>query len=244
MEIQFSVTGPRRKALAQAVGRHIGAASKYLGAPTFAYMVGGYTIDRNGTLIGDTSQELLDALAAEGFEPLIAENAEHAPSANMRIIELPSEAFDDLAFANLERLVESKGALIKRSINADDLPIERGENTLSFLWLGDDASDDMVDACTHFITALCKMAKKLRRVTAKQKAVGNEKYAFRCFLLRLGFIGTEYKGIRKILLENLDGDAAFKQPPTSRGGTSRGCITIETIPPTIETIPPTIETAV
>ena len=38
----------------------------------------------------------------------------------------------------------------------------------------------------------------------------NEKYAFRCFLLRLGFIGEEYKVERKILLKNLTGSSAFK----------------------------------
>ena len=45
---------------------------------------------------------------------------------------------------------------------------------------------------------------------AKEKIVDNEKYAFRCFLLRLGFIGTEYKTERKILLRNLSGSSAFK----------------------------------
>lgn len=38
----------------------------------------------------------------------------------------------------------------------------------------------------------------------------DEKYAFRCFLLRLGFIGEEYKVERKILLKNLTGSSAFK----------------------------------
>ncbi len=38
----------------------------------------------------------------------------------------------------------------------------------------------------------------------------NEKYAFRCFLLRLGFIGSEYKAERKILLKNLCGSSTFK----------------------------------
>ena len=54
------------------------------------------------------------------------------------------------------------------------------------------------------------MSKDAKRVTAKEKDVDNEKYAFRCFLLRLGFIGTEYKAERKILLRNLDGSSAFK----------------------------------
>jgi hypothetical protein len=54
------------------------------------------------------------------------------------------------------------------------------------------------------------MAKAQKRVTATEQPVDNEKYAFRCFLLRLGFIGTEYKESRKILLKNLSGNSAFK----------------------------------
>jgi hypothetical protein len=61
-----------------------------------------------------------------------------------------------------------------------------------------------------FITALCEMAKNQKRVTATDKAPANEKYAFRCFLLRLGFIGDEYKAARKILLRNLTGNTAFR----------------------------------
>ena len=49
-----------------------------------------------------------------------------------------------------------------------------------------------------------------KRITATEKPVDNEKYAFRCFLLRLGFIGNEYKTQRKILLRNLTGSSAFK----------------------------------
>ena len=49
-----------------------------------------------------------------------------------------------------------------------------------------------------------------KRVTAKAKPVANEKYAFRCFLLRLGFIGKEWKDERKTLLKNLSGSSAFR----------------------------------
>jgi CRISPR/Cas system-associated protein endoribonuclease Cas2 len=55
------------------------------------------------------------------------------------------------------------------------------------------------------------MSKNLKRANSKEKEVENEKYAFRCFLLRLGFIGTEYKTYRKILLRNLEGSSAFKE---------------------------------
>ena len=54
------------------------------------------------------------------------------------------------------------------------------------------------------------MALKQKRITTKEKPVDNEKYAFRCFLLRLGFIGAEYKTARKILLKNLSGSSAFR----------------------------------
>ena len=67
-----------------------------------------------------------------------------------------------------------------------------------------------MEAYTHFLTALCEMARTQKRITAKEKEVENEKYAFRCFLLRLGFIGEEFKRERKILLRNLEGSSAFK----------------------------------
>jgi len=54
------------------------------------------------------------------------------------------------------------------------------------------------------------MAKTQQRVNATEKQVENEKYAFRCFLIRLGFVGSEFKAERKILLKNLSGNSAFR----------------------------------
>ena len=62
------------------------------------------------------------------------------------------------------------------------------------------------------------MSKDAKRITAKEKPVDNEKYAFRCFLLRPGFIGGEYKTDRKILLRNLSGSSAFKSGKAVCGG--------------------------
>ena len=61
-----------------------------------------------------------------------------------------------------------------------------------------------------FISRLCATAKEQKRVTAVERAVDNEKYAFRCFLLKVGFIGDEYKVARKILLTRLNGDSAWR----------------------------------
>ena len=118
---------------------------------------------------------------------------------------------DSAAVGNLTRLLDAKGNLIKKALGVDDLKIELNENdgTVSFPWFSE-VTPDEVKAYTHFISAICELSKNAKRVTAKEKEVDNEKYAFRCFLLRLGFIGTEYKAERKILLRNLSGSAAFK----------------------------------
>jgi len=60
------------------------------------------------------------------------------------------------------------------------------------------------------VTALCEFAKNLQRVINKPDTSDNEKYAFRCFLLRLGMIGADFKPARKVLLRRLTGSSAFR----------------------------------
>lgn len=52
MELKYNVTGAKRKALVGKVSTLLNATTKYLGAPTFAYEVGDYHIDKIGTLTG------------------------------------------------------------------------------------------------------------------------------------------------------------------------------------------------
>ncbi len=125
-------------------------------------------------------------------------------------VSLPRESFTDAALENLQKLVDAKAALIKKALAVDSLPVEADTEKVSFPWFADGQDGDSAKAYTHFITALCDMARKQKRVTAKERSADNEKYAFRCFLLRLGFIGTEYKDERKVLLKNLSGNGSFK----------------------------------
>ena len=64
MEFKFNVTGARRKALVMAISEILNAAPKYQGSPTFAYEVGGYHIDKAGTLTGADNWELIADLWA------------------------------------------------------------------------------------------------------------------------------------------------------------------------------------
>jgi hypothetical protein len=54
------------------------------------------------------------------------------------------------------------------------------------------------------------MSRNQKRISATEKAVDNEKYAFRCFLLRLGFTETNTRPREKSCLRNLSGSSAFK----------------------------------
>jgi len=114
-----------------------------------------------------------------------------------------------LGVGNLASILDAKGDLIKKALGIPKLRFTTDEENISFPWF-EEAKPDEALAYTKFISAICEMSKKQKRVTAKPKENENEKYAFRCFLLRLGFIGDEFKADRKILLSKLDGSAAFK----------------------------------
>lgn len=111
---------------------------------------------------------------------------------------------------NLTSLLDAKGSLIKKALGIPATPIEITESEIIFPWFSTLPDADTSKAYTDFISALCAMSLNLKRVTAKEKEVDNEKYVFRCFLLRLGFIGPDFKTDRKILLKNLSGSSAFK----------------------------------
>ena len=55
-----------------------------------------------------------------------------------------------------------------------------------------------------------KQAIAQQRIQAKTTDADNEKYAMRIWLLRLGMNGPEYKDERKILMQNLSGNCAFR----------------------------------
>lgn len=63
--------------------------------------------------------------------------------------------------------------------------------------------------------ALSQMAKTVRTASPKPQQNENPKYAMRTWLLRLGFIGDEFKTARELLTKRLDGEAAFRSGRTA-----------------------------
>ena len=221
MIINYNVTGSERKRLVTALSNITGVKAKYLGMPSMAYEVGAFIIDKNGSLEfsdkadGEKIENVAQCLAREGFiaeEQINAtEGKQTADSEALSLcISMPRSSFTEKALENLKGILEAKGDLIRHALEAEDLPIEISEDEVSFPWFEELPTPEEIKAYTHFISALSEMAINQKRITVKEKEVENEKYAFRCFLLRLGFIGKEYKEERKILLRNLTGSAAFK----------------------------------
>ena len=67
MALYYHVTGEQRKALVAAVSAYTGTPAVYQNAPTFAYAIGEYCMDKEGTLTGPASEALITALQAKGF---------------------------------------------------------------------------------------------------------------------------------------------------------------------------------
>jgi hypothetical protein len=192
-----------------------------------------YTVDRAGTVTSEgTSKEVFKnviiALSWRGFEP-----EEGCEQASIRVegnngkitdsvaadsnkvdlleIQMPREMFTEKGIENLRRLILAKGDLIKKAIGTDKLPINTSEETIGFPWFPLKGDADEVEHHEKFIEALCRMANNQKRVNSKAVKSENEKYDFRCFLLRLGFIGDEHRAFRRYYLRNLSGNAAFKR---------------------------------
>ena len=225
MKIHCNITKEQRKKMVEIVGRTLGVQPIYCGAPTFAYKVGAFEITRDGCIcFGDEADEaeverVRTALREAGFaaeeeesEMTTAEveTAAMTDDEDRLTISLPRSFLTETALKNLDALLASKGKLIQKAFNIEKAAYTLTDETINFAWFHGKIAEDTVRAYTDFISKLCEMAQRQKRAVAKEKVVENEKYAFRCFLLRLGMIGDDYKTSRRILLQKLMGSSAFK----------------------------------
>ena len=224
MKIHYSITKEQRKKMVEVIGTSLGTTASYCGVPLFSYKVGAFEITRDGCLcFADDADEtevecVRTALREAGFaaeedasEMATAETEEEAATdEDTLIVSIPRRFLTETGRKNLDALLASKGKLIQKAFNIEKATYTLTEETIKFAWFHGKIAEDTVRAYTDFISKLCEMAQKQKRAMAKEKPTENEKYTFRCFLLRLGMIGDAYKTSRKILLQNLTGSSAFK----------------------------------
>ena len=174
--------------------------------------------EENSASCGDTAAKWATTAETATSETPCADTAQNnstptetaEPDEDSLSISLPRSLFTETALQNLDALLLSKGRLIRHAFDIKEATYTLTDDRITFAWLHGTITDETAKAYAAFISKLCEMARTQKRVTAKEKIVDNEKYAFRCFLLRLGMIGSAYKESRKILMQNLTGSSAFK----------------------------------
>ncbi|HEY3379802.1 MAG TPA: amidoligase family protein [Armatimonadota bacterium] len=86
------------------------------------------------------------------------------------------------------------------------------KGTVEFRWFEASVHAGKVKAYVQFVLAVAVKALNARSATSRRRSFdpASAKFDWRCFLLRLGLIGSDFKTARKHLMALLPGDAAFK----------------------------------
>ena len=129
---------------------------------------------------------------------------------NRLTISIPRKSISDLALQRLMQLLENKEPLFKRALKADDLPVIVEDDTVSFPWFTLRGEKGEAAAYGQFIEALCRMAKEQTRILVKPYTEGNDRFAMRIFMVRMGMKGPQYALIRKLMMGDLTGNSGWR----------------------------------
>ena len=187
MKTKMNLNGTTRKALVAAITELTGEKPIYRAMPTCNYDIGDITVTKDGSIVFPDESDILTGLAAAGFFPVEAETETAAETEEPTglTVSLPEDGFTEASLENLRKLVEAKAGLITKALGTDRLDVTVADGKVSFPWWDRMPEPEEAQAYMSFLAALCAMAKEAKRVLAKEVEVESEKYAFRCFLLRL-----------------------------------------------------------
>ena len=218
MKAQFKqrITGTgERKTLLTPIAEQAEQSVQYAGAPSFAYTAAGWSIDKNN-IVASPVFELEDKLENITSLPGLLLDAGAAPDGQLTITIIPDSVDEERALI-IQALLESKESLIRKALQAEQpLVVGTSENGYTFSFYNATLDGAEIMAAIQFAACIYEQSLSQKRVTSKDKAVDNEKYAFRCFLLRIGMIGKEYGTARKTLSKHLSGNSSFKSGARKR----------------------------
>ena len=224
MIIRYNVTGEERKRLAYELGKITLWEPVYAKAPTFAYQVGNYTVDKTGAVIcpsgitKDVLNRFVALLKEEGFVPESIEG-------DALTISIPKDTVTPDALLRLRQIICNKAALFERAFQANIISLEESDDKISFPWFTVYGEDGEVKAYSDFVFALCRMAQERKYITTKPYDGNNDKFTMRLFLVQLDMKGDEYKQTRKILLRHLSGNSAWRNGTPTEGGDASESLT-------------------
>lgn len=240
-----------RKTLVKAMSTLLQEKPRYCFAPSFAFEFSIGTLDKEAvlhlapSLNAEAATKFAGTLSEYGFTCAVCEDEERSeiepaskaqgpveseePSAAAEPSEteqhytvyIAKASLSEATLAKLEAVVAGKASLLRKALHTENLSIARTPSGYAFPWFQIESTEEERGTYSELVRKLVAFASSIARATATDKPTDNEKYAFRCWLLRLGFIGTQYKRHRSILMRNLNGHAAFKcgyDPRSHKGG--------------------------
>ena len=216
-----------RKELINTLSEVLHEKPRYCGAPSFAYEFSLCRVDREAslhlasTIVAQSAMSAVTLLNQHGFEAEIIDDCSEIEEAldqpdeengneEYLAVFIEQEKISAETLAKLEQIVSGKATLLRKALGDSPLSIVKTSKGYAFPWFQIESDEESQSAYATLIEKMIEFAGERTRITASDKETDNPKYAFRCFLLRLGFIGSEYKRERAILLRNLEGNGAFK----------------------------------
>lgn len=231
--MKFKTTAENRKDLVKAMEEIIGVKSIYVGAPTFCYKVGDFTIGKDGSV--ETENE---RAGKQMQSELIAKGLAEGEKDKLNI-DILLEGFTTDSLKNFIYLIHSKQYLLEKAVGTralwvsdtlvEKLRVREGmplDETVQMLneddvqgvvftkerisFCGFPFSIETANVYSRLVSAMVQMAKTQKRISPQQCVEENEKYYMRVWLIRLGFGGKDGKEVRNTLLANLKGHTAFR----------------------------------
>ena len=210
-------TAKDKHVVIKALEQILSAPSRYMGPPTFSYVIGDYTVSRDGYIDGPSDEVL------EKARMYIMPELEHA--------DITADADTAVSMRNLIFMIRSKQYLLERSLGyrAFDIP----DGLIDAIKCKDISSDDILTAVIkhdpagivvsdgklritgfpkgkafdELTKAIVEYSRNKRNVLPDETITENERYYMRAWLVR---IGIKDKETRKLLLKNLKGHTAFR----------------------------------
>ena len=223
LKIEMGLTGIARKQVAGIIGECVETKPVYKGGLTYQFNIADWTVFKDskvepektdgeagddykvGIGIPDSPQQDMDEIfkALEEAKAIINNSCQLA-------ISIEGTGHTEKSKLNLLNLFESKKEIILKAFGVEDGNIEFDNDKVIFRLFRATLDAERVIAYKQFCILINQLALNLKSASKKKTISDNPKFTFRFFLIRFGMVGNEYKVTRKILLEKLEGNSAFR----------------------------------
>ena len=162
--VKCNLQPKQRPKLADEIAASLHTLPCYQKVPSLSYKIGDCTLERDGTLRipdtvdSETVDRLLNHLQEKGF------TGEIEQTEDILIITVPKNTFTEQALTNLQKMVDNKEALFSKAFVKENLTLNIDDDNVSFDWFQFTANPDEVSAYTEFVSRLCDLAGKVKRV--------------------------------------------------------------------------------